>query len=230
MENVYDNHTNRQLEDMMRNFPVQKHERGFALFTDSVLHNNKGIALVMVLILSLISLVTMSGLIYMVTSGTEVSGVEKRYNTALEAGKSGMDIASQVFAARENPYAAAEAALINFNITASGVCFEDKLNKATSDWTVGCQSSLTIDPSSASSYDMTFQLGNNPTYWVYAKIVDTVEGNSSGDLGLIKTGVVSSYPGEVTVMKVSYLYTMEIDAENINNPTERAKLSVLYQY
>ncbi|RJR14550.1 MAG: hypothetical protein C4581_13770 [Nitrospiraceae bacterium] len=196
----------------------------------SAIRNEKGIALVMVLILSLISLVTMSGLMYMVTSGTQVSGVEKRYSTALEAGRSGRDIASLVFSARGNPYNAGEAALIDFSITASATCLEDKLNKATSDWDPSCQSSLTIDPGSAGTYDMTFQLGNDPTFAVYSKIVDTVEGNSGADEGLIKTGVVSSYPGEVTVMKVSYLYTMEIDAENINNPTERAKLSVLYQY
>ena len=63
------------------------------LYSDNILLNNKGIALVMVMILSLISLAIMSGLIYMVTSGTQVSGIEKRYSTALEAGKSGKDIA-----------------------------------------------------------------------------------------------------------------------------------------
>jgi hypothetical protein len=214
----------------MKLFSIHKSGiRAFELCTHSVLRNDKGIALVMVMILSLISLVTMSGLIYMITSGTQVSGIEKRYSTALEAGKSGRDIASQVFSSRGNPYSAAQAALINFNITASSTCLDDKLNKATIDWGT-CDSSLTIDPSSASTYDMTFQLGNNPTYSVYAKIVDTVEGNSSADEGLIKTGVVASHPGEVTVMKIAYLYTIEIDSENIANPAERTKLSVLYQY
>ncbi len=75
-----------------------------------------------------------------------------------------------------------------------------------------------------------FQLGNNPTYTVYAKIVDTVEGNSGIDEGLVKTGVVISNSGEVAVVSVPYLYTIEIVAENAANSMERSRLSVLYQY
>ncbi len=36
--------------------------------------------------------------------------------------------------------------------------------------------------------------GQAPTYNVYSKIVDTVEGNSAGDEGLINNGVVDSIP------------------------------------
>jgi hypothetical protein len=209
---------------------IQKKKiRPVEYYTDNILLNEQGIALVMVLILALISLALMSGLVYMVTSGTQVSGVEKRYSTALGAGESGIDIAYQVFSSRGNPYTAAQAATVGFNITASASCLTDKLNKMTNNWGA-CDSSLTITPGAAGTYDMTFQLGANPAFSVYTKIVDTVEGNSGGDEGLIKSGVVLSNSGEVTVMHVPYLYTLEIDAENINNPTERAKLSALCQY
>jgi hypothetical protein len=78
---------------------------------------------------------------------------------------------------------------------------------------------------------MTFTLGTVPLeYAVYSKIVDTVEGNTGGDEGLLNCGVVCSNPGEVQVVKVPYLYTVEIDAENSTNVAERAKLSILYQY
>jgi hypothetical protein len=210
--------------------------KAYQFSAHSILSNNKGIALVMVLVLSLISLVIMSGLIYMVTSGTQVSGIEKRYSTALEAGKGGgRDIVYQVLSARGNPYTAAEAALVNFNITAPGTCLTEKLNNATFingvfNWNIACDSSPIIIPSTPSTYDMAFQLGNNPTYTAYVKIIDTVEGNSGADEGLIKSGVVVSNSGEVAVMDIPYLYTMEIDTENTNNPMERAKLSVLYQY
>lgn len=197
--------------------------------THNTLRNEKGIALVMVLILSLISLAIMSGLIYMVTSGTQVSGIEKRYSTAFEAGKGGRDIAYQVVSARGNPFSAAEAAIVNFNITASALCLSNKLNLSTADWGA-CDNSLSIIPGNVNTYDMTFQLGVNPTYTVFTKIVDTVEGNSAPDTGLIKTGVVASNTGEVAVMPIAYLYTIEVDAENVNNPAERARLSVLYQY
>jgi len=205
--------------------------------SDSILFNNKGIALVMVLILSLISLAIMSGLIYMVTSGTQVSGMAKRYQTALEAGKSGKDIAYQIIGARGNPYSTAEAALFNFSITASTACLNTKMNNPTyvngvNNWGV-CNMSpdiITEPVPDPATYDMTFQLGNNPTYTVYAKIVDTVEGNSSIDEGLQKTGVVISNSGEVTVVSVPYLYDIEILTENAANTMERSKLSVLYQY
>ncbi|MBI5098166.1 MAG: hypothetical protein HZB30_02870 [Nitrospirae bacterium] len=217
----------------MKLFEIQKPETDmFEFYTHSILRNNKGIALVMVLIISLISLVIMSGLIYMVTTGTQVSGLEKRYKTALEAGKSSVDIAYQVFSTRGvNTFTAAEAGTISFNITASPTCLADKLNKATVDWDAACDTSLTITPATLSTYDMTFQVvGTNLDYSVYAKIVDTVEGNSSGDEGLIKTGVVISNSGEVTVMHIPYLYTVEIASENTNNRTERTRLSALCQY
>jgi len=47
---------------------------------------------------------------------------------------------------------------------------------------------------------------------------------------LLKHGVVSSGSGEITVVSIPYLYTVEVNAENRDNPSERAKLSVLYQY
>jgi len=216
----------------MKLFSIQKSGiRAFGFYSDSALRNDKGIALVMVLILSLISLVTMAGLIHMLVSGTQVSGIEKRYRTAFEAGKSGRDIAYQIASFR------GDTAALEIDLEANGIpfantnpaCLTNKLNNATVNWGA-CDYSLSIIPGTTSTYDMTFQLGTNPTYAVYAKIVDTTEGNSSGDEGLIKTGVVASNTGEVAVMNIAYLYTIEIDAENINNPAERARLSVLYQY
>jgi hypothetical protein len=203
------------------------------LYSDNILLNNKGIALVLVMILSLISLAIMSGLIYMVTSGTQVSGIGKRYSTALEAGKSGRDVVYQVMSARGNPFTAAEATDIFFSITDPGTCLPQKLNFATNTWAgFGCDSSIDIitDPPDADTYDMILQLGNNPAYTVYTKIVDTVVGNSGKDEGLLKTGVVISNPGEVAVGKIPYLYTIEIVAENATNPMERSRLSLLYQY
>jgi hypothetical protein len=220
----------------MKLFEIQKPKTdAFEFYTHSILSNNKGIALVMVLIISLISLVIMSGLIYMVTSGTQVSGLEKRYRTALEAGKGCIDIAYQVFSTRgANPFTVIEAGSIDFNITASPACLSDKLNRSTVDWNAACDTSLNIitapvaDPA---TYDMTFQVaGTSLDYSVYAKIVDTVEGNSSGDEGLNKTGVVISNSGEVSVMHIPYLYTVECASENTNNRTERTRISALCQY
>jgi hypothetical protein len=198
--------------------------------------NEKGIALVMVLVLSAIALAIMAGLIYMITSGTQISGMQKRYKTALEAGVGGIDVTYHFIGKRGDP----EIPGINFNFSSAftSVCMAAKLNTTTSttNWAT-CSNyskatSLTIDTTDPTSYDMSLQLGTAPfpTYNVYAKIVDTVEGNSGGDEGLLKHGVVSSGSGEVAVMSIPYLYTIEVDAQDSANPAERAKLSILYQY
>lgn len=219
--------------------------------------NEKGIALVMVLILAAISLSIMTALIYMLVGGTRTSGIQKRYKTALEAGIGGGEVAYQFIALRgesagQNSFitsltnAGLTTGLANVvttpaTCTTAATCagtyatytgLAAKLNLPTSCWS-GCDSSLTINPSLPdpnTTYDMRFNLGTTTTYRVYAKIVDTVEGNSGGDEGLTKGGVVSSNSGEVTVQSRPYLYTIEIDAENPNNVDERAKVSVLYQY
>jgi hypothetical protein len=201
------------------NTPLSKGGRG---------NNEKGLALVMILILSTIALAIMAGLLYMLTLGTQISGMEKRYRTAYEAGRGGADVTFQLIGARGDPNIPG----INFNQTASTTCLTDKLNKSTTDWSSTCDNSLSIIPGTTSTYDMFCDLGASPypTYRVYSKIVDTVEGNSGGDEGLTGKGVVSSGSGEITVVSVPYLYTIELDAENLGNPQERAKLSVLYQY
>ena len=64
--------------------------------SNSTLRNEKGLALVMVLILSLIALTIISTLIFMVTQGTKVSGFYKRYATSLDAGYGGAEIATSL--------------------------------------------------------------------------------------------------------------------------------------
>lgn len=195
--------------------------------------DEKGIALVMVLILSAISLAIMAALVFMLTASTQMSGVQKRYKTALEAGKGGADVAFQLIATRGTLDVSTFSSL-NLTIPAVNVggtnCMIAKLNKPTTAWPAECNSSSTIDPANSATYDMYFDLGTIPTFRVYGKIVDTVEGNSGADIGLQKAGVVSSNSGEVTAMSMPYLYTIEVDTMNRDNPSERARYSILYQY
>jgi len=191
-----------------------------------VFSNQKGIALILVLVLSAIALAIMAGLIYMITSGTQISGIQKRYKTALEASKGGADVTFQLISVRGDP------GILNISYfrNISDTCLTDKLIKSTINWDASCDSAITV---SDTSYDISFNLGIAPTYIVYSKIVDTVLGNSGGDEGLLKTGVVLVNTGEVQVMSMPYLHTIEIDAENLSLPVnnrERAKLSLLYQY
>ncbi|TAL22230.1 MAG: hypothetical protein EPN94_11545 [Nitrospirae bacterium] len=204
------------------------------------LKNEEGIALVMVILLSAISLAIMAGLVYMIMSQTEISGIQKRYKTAQEAGLGGTAVAYQFIAVRGAPLTGLPALWQYTAITpqacagtSGGTSYTGILAKImTGNWMSDgdCNRSIAIDTGDNTTYDMSFELGTGTTYKVYAKIVDTVEGNSGGDEGLLKSGVVASNSGEVTVQSRPFLYTIEMVAESRDNPEERAKLSILYQY
>ena len=190
----------------------------------------RGIALVMVLIFSAMALAIMAALVYMLTSGAQLSGAHKRYKTALAAGKGGVQVSYNMIEHRGT----LSLPDINLGIQ-NNTCLTDKLNKSTADWTncgTGTDSTSSfIDPGSSSTYDWSMQLsGGGQDYNVYAKIVDTVEGNSAGDIGLEKGGVVDTNSGEIQVMSRPYLYTLEVDSQGADNPSERSRLSILYQY
>lgn len=184
------------------------------------LDSERGVALVIVLILAAVSLITVAGLFYMLGRGGFVSGQQKRFRTALEAGKAGAWIAFQVV---EDRGTTDNTLLPNFSLAAG---LATKLSQSTPSWGA-LDNSVTIDPSDATTYDIRFDLGEHR---VYGKVVDTVVGNSGVDTGLLKTAVVNTGSGEVTVMGVPYLYTIEELAQSQTNPSERAKLSILYEF
>jgi hypothetical protein len=187
------------------------------------LRNEKGFAMVFVLILAAISLAMTLAMLIMVSRGSYVSGQQKRFRTAVEAGRGGMEAMFQLISNRGNPDNTLYTMLRPTDLQAN------KLVLPTDNW-VGLNilsTSSAIDPNNPQSYDMTAPLG---AYTVYTKIVDTVEGNSGADEGLVKTAVVNAGSGEVTVVSVPYLYTIEVLAQSTTNASERSKLSVLYQY
>ena len=209
----------------------------------------------MVMVLSVILLAVMGALIYMITVRTQFSGMQKRYNTALEAGKGGSDLIFQTIgyrgdntstdsflsglgfnSSRQTPAGCTGTSMTGTVYTglAAKLNTSSKKSDGTANWSSGCNTSLSIKPTDATTYDFKFDFGANallgikPTYTVYAKIVDAVEGNSNVDIGLRGGGTTS--PGGQQVMSIPYLYTIELDSENPANPNERAKLSILYQY
>lgn len=189
----------------------------------AIVLNESGIALMLVLVLSAISLAIMAGMIYMITQGTIVSGIEKRYKTALEASKGGTEVVFQFIGDRGTSNLP-----VNLIKTPTDPCLTDKLTKATANWNPSCDSSITINTATGneSTYDMSFAFGS---YNVYSKIVDTVEGNSSPAESL-EVKQVESAGSLIKAQSVPYLYTIEVHTENPTNIAERAKLSILYQY
>lgn len=218
--------------------------------------SEKGIALVVVLVLAAISLTLMTTLIYMISVGTQSSGLLKRYKTALEAGYASADIVAMVIAVQEKSndnttfstnFDALKSNLNAFNMnpsvssvmsgctgsTKEGAVYSGiaaKIMTPQTSWS-GCNDSLDLNPADDTTYDMKFDVGTDPRYTVYAKIVNTIQGNTGGgDLGLLGKPVVSS-GGELPVMPLSSNYTIEVDAESTAaNSSERVKLQILYQY
>lgn len=182
--------------------------------------NEKGVALVFVLLLAVVGLITTAGILHMLIRGGFISGQQKRYHTAVDAGRGGVEATLQVVGDRGID----TMGLTNLVL---GADLGTKLAGPTSTWGAGVDNTSTIDPAANTSYDMRFDLG---AYRIYSKIVDTVDGNSGAGTGLLKAGVVNTGSGEVTVMNIPYLYTIEELAESQTNPSERSKISVLYQY
>ena len=182
------------------------------------LRNEKGFALAFVLILAAIALAMTLGMLFMVGRGSYVSGQQKRYRTAVEAGRGGMESMMQLIANRGVPAA--------YMTVDNQAILDEKLINPTTAW-AGLDSSITIDPAAPSTYDMRQDLG---TYRAYSKIVDTIQGNSGRSDELLKSGVVTTSSGEVVVESIPYLYTIEVLAQSQTNVTERSRISVLYQY
>ena len=241
--------------------------------------NERGMALAMVLVFSVICLAVMAALIYMVTSGTKLSGGQKRYYSAVEAAKGGADIVYQAIGAAAgddtatiissignflkdtgqdtyllSPSTSASptvtpatctgtSSALNGSLPFTGFATKLKTSSKKPDgsanWSSNCNwGSIAINPSDNSTYDMQFVFQGSsfpgfttPTYGVYAKIVDTVEGGVLGSSSGLRTGGTTSQGGGGA--GVHYFYTIEIDAENLSQPVgnrERAKVSVLFQY
>lgn len=204
------------------------------------IRNEKGIALMMALILSLVALAIISALIYFVTQGTLISGFQKRYQTAQETAQGGVEFMTGEIIEKAISGASLSSLGSYGGMMAIGVtdaCFSTKLTQQTSNW--GACSS-TLDPKDFPDITLTF-LGAapQPNFIAYAKIVDTLGDTSGGSpagnsdtsgLYLEGQGVAESGSGMVTPQHIPYMYRIEVQGERSTNPDERANFSVLYAY
>jgi hypothetical protein len=202
------------------------------------LRNERGIALVTALLLTLIALAITMALLYLVIWQTTLSGAHKRYKTAIEATQGGAEmfakqVIPQVFL---NVTTGMQASFnLSWNST-NPACLSTKLNNATGSWGAACTAETAATLFDATkNWDVKFKLqgaGGNPEYDVYAKIVDTVPGNSDtsgNDLLDSGSGVAGQSP-DISPKHLPALYRIEAEGEKAVNPQEKAKLSVLYAY
>jgi hypothetical protein len=190
-----------------------------------ILRNEKGFALGFVLILAVVALGMTLAMLFMLGRGSYVSGQQRRFHTAVEASRGGMEAMLQLIGSRGIP----STPYTNLFLNPSGAStfLQKKLVAPTDNWvSLGLNSAIAIDPADNTTYDVRLDLG---TYRAYGKIVHTVKGNSAPDEGLQRGGVASENTGG-EVKSYPYLYTVEVLAQSATNPTERSKISVLYQY
>jgi hypothetical protein len=212
--------------------------------------NNKGIALVTSLLFTLISLGIVMALLTIVTQGTRVSGANKSYKTAIDAGYGAVDIVTRdilpsIFSGNyDDIYRGHLADAISLSLAYPlGACFTQKVGSSTPLWTA-CSGQPTSSLPKQST-DLTFNLKatNDPVgYKVYTKITDTRCGGdtaagqpcSNSDTSGIDyldagSGVASS-SGSVTPQHRPAYYRIEVQSERASNPKEKSQLSVLYAY
>jgi len=202
------------------------------------IRNEDGIALVTSLMFTLITLGIVMALLLMITRGINVSGMNKRYKTALEASYGGTEIFTKdIFPFILRNYSSATL-ITNVqntfggtsvtNVLATQNCLQSKLTQATANWPAGCSNSPSPKQSPDISFRMTAASGN--PFIVYSKIVDTVKGNTDiGGLQLEGAGVAES-SSVLTPQSFPYIYRLEVQGERQNNPTAQANIEVLYAY
>lgn len=218
----------------------------------SKMRNEEGIALITALMFTLITLGMVMALMQMLLMQTKMTGVEKRYRNSLDAAYGGTEIVTKEIIPRlvlanystngvTNTFSGTLAGKLALNISnsAPGNPVKIKLTTDTANWASQGLNVQTQTPTQQVNPkylpDFQFQLkGNNndSSYKVYAKIIDTVSGNSDMtgidylDSG---TGVTGAGSG-ISPKHNPTLYTIEVQGEQANNPKEKAKLSVLYAY
>lgn len=205
----------------------------------------KGTALVVVLAMVVMSTAIFAVVLHFIQRGTETSGLERKYETAKDASLGAIDVFAKeilptaIAIAQATPGSSLTTTLGGFNAitsatVAGGVtdgCFSDKLLKSTANW-AGCDaSSSTTDPKTTPDITFTLQGADGQPFRVYTKIVDTVAGNSNtSGVQLEGAGVAESGGSVVSLQHLPYMYSMEVQGERQQNPSERANFEVLYAF
>jgi hypothetical protein len=202
------------------------------------LSDEKGVALVVVLAIVVLSTAMLAVVLYFIQKGTETSGLERKYQTAKDASLGAVDVFTKeilptaLYQAITVPGSSLTNTLGQFSATASAridaattdSCFSEKLTKSTSAWSTGCDSST--NPKTAPDIVFTLESNNAQPFRVYAKIVDTVKGNSNTS----PNPPLDNTDGAASPGSQPYMYSMEVQGERQNNPSERASFEVLFAY
>lgn len=213
---------------------------------------NRGVALISALIVVSVAAGIFAAIMYYAMTGSELSGLQRKYQSSKEASLGAIDILTKDVLPRVMSGTDLSAAVTGMVIPSvlpaiqadagKDACFRAKLSgPAGGDalavpplpaWPAGCDSGsdATINP------DVVFNLKSTSTstkpFVVSMKIVDTVTGNSDRTGTILETasGVVDDASSIIKVQHFPFLYTIMTDARPQNSTTERANIEVLYAY
>lgn len=199
--------------------------------------NERGVVMMMVLLIATITLAVTTTMLYMLLQSTRFSGFQKRLATSAEAAMAGTDVIREIITrgspetGMNVPLKTALAGSINFSTLITNSCFLDKLDKHTYNWGTACDKDLDMVTLGADAdYDFMFTLGD---YNVYTKIVYTIRGNTAAggstdrfsNLCVVHCGTGSGFAG----LAIPATYAIEVDAQHHVRPNDSTKLSILYQ-
>lgn len=204
----------------------------------NLIRNEKGVALITALMLTLIALGIVMALLYYVTMGTKGTASQMRYKNVLEASQGGSEVFTKeiipkVFDGYSTSKLLQDFQGINLAI-ANRACLEQKLTLPTIQWGAAC-GPATKTMVAKEAPDASFRLKGMPSqsgFNVYTKIVDTIPGNSDkSGFELLDSGAgVSGSNSGVAPKHVPALYRIEVQGEKAVNPQEKAQVTVLYAY
>jgi len=204
---------------------------------------NRGVALISALIVVSVAAGIFAAIMYYAMTGSELSGLQRKYQSSKEASLGAIDILTKDVLPRVMSGTELSAAVTGMVIPSvlpaiqadagKDTCFRAKLSGVTSTWPGGtCDSGsdATINP------DIVFNLKSTSTstkpFVVSMKIVDTVTGNSdrTGTILEPASGVGDDASSIIKVQHFPFLYTIMTDARPQSSTTERANIEVLYAY
>jgi hypothetical protein len=202
------------------------------------LDNNRGVALVTALLLTMISLGITMALLSFILAGTKMSASQKRYRNALSAAYGGVEITTKDLIPRifkgyssgsDNNSNSFSNKLV---IPVTNACLRQKLNLPTAQWTECGPNAYVPDASISPDFAFTLKgMNSNADFNMKAKIVDTVPGNSDpSGMELDPAMAVAGSSAGISPMHLPAMVTLEVEGTQGNNSQEKADLSVLYAY
>jgi hypothetical protein len=218
-----------------------------------IIRNKDGVALVLVLMIVVISAGLLAAVMYYALTGTEISGLQRKYQTSKEASLGAIDIFTKELVPRviAEQGTAGLSAIVAGLTSAPGIvnsvvanstndaCFQAKLSLPSTCWSTclpGCGTgcgSCAASPNATTTNanenaDITFNLlsvaGGRP-FEVNLKIIDTVDGNSSTSPVNLggSAGVVPAMQATKEITHHPFLYTMVTEGKLQGGDNEAAR-------